>query len=632
MAKNKQKLKQNVALPNASKPEIQASTLSNPINSDFQLSPIWVYCILTLAILVAFGAGFSNEFLYWDDPMYVTENKMIQSPTFGNLIRLLTVECALNYHPITLISLWLNSALFGKGATSFIVFNTLIHLINTFLIFRFTQYLTKKNILVSFLVALFWGIHPMHVESVIWVSERKDVLYTMFFFLSCIQYIKYLEQNVRKNLIYCFIFFVLSCLSKGMAVVLPVVLLLIDYWYGKGFLTVKNITSKIPFLIVAFLFGALAIHIQGGGDLGGKIEKMSLDVALNNNYPFFERIKFGFYGFLVYLFKFFLPINQHNFYAYPDKNQYNALQYLIAPIISVLILGGVIFSYNRKKELFFGGMFFLITIVLVLQFLSVGQAILAERYAYIPYFGILFFIFYWLYEKIKSKKLLFSGSILLAIFFTYLTYRQAITYKDTKTLFLNSYKYEPNSVTVNETLSNNFGRIGDMEGVIQYGEIAMSKGANSPMITMALANAYSLKGDFSKGLGLYQKSIDNSTNQRKALVYINRAFAYSKANLFNEAAKDYTKVMELEKGEINKYLPMRAYANLRANKFKEAYDDYSGVIKNEVAIDTTYNCRAVASFNLGNKESAIKDLRMAIKLNPNYKEALVNLEKLGVKP
>ena len=171
-----------------------------------------------------------------------------------------------------------------------------------------------------------------------------------------------------------------------------------------------------------------------------------------------------------------------------------------------------------------------------------------------------------------------------------------------------------------------------MEGVIQYGEIAMSKGgANSPMITMALANAYSLKGDFSKGLGLYQKSIDNSTNERKALVYINRAFAYSKANLFNEAAKDYTKVMELEKGEINKYLPLRAYANLRANKFKEAYDDYSGVIKNEVAIDTTYNCRAVASFNLGNKEAAVINLKMAIKLNPNYKEALVNLEKLGIK-
>jgi hypothetical protein len=96
-------------------------------------------------------------------------------------------------------SLWLNSALFGKGATSFIVVNTLIHLANTLLIFKFTRQLTKDNMLVSFLVALFWGIHPMHVESVTWVSERKDVLYTLFFFLACIQYVKYIEQNQRKS-------------------------------------------------------------------------------------------------------------------------------------------------------------------------------------------------------------------------------------------------------------------------------------------------------------------------------------------------------------------------------------------------------------------------------------------------
>jgi protein O-mannosyl-transferase len=631
MAKNKQKIKQNVALPHASKPEIQSSTLSNPRNSDFHLSPTWIYGILTFFVLLAFGAGFSNDFVYWDDPLYVLENNMIQSPTMANLGKLLIVECALNYHPITLVSLWMNSALFGKAATSFIIVNSFIHLINTFLIFQFTQYLTKKNVLVSFLVALFWGIHPMHVESVIWISERKDVLYTMFFFLSCIQYIKYLEQNARKNLIYCFIFFVLSCLSKGMAVVLPLVLLLIDYWNGRDFITVKNISSKIPFLIVALMFGALAIHIQGGGDLGGRIEKMSLDTALHDTYPFFERIKFGFYGFLVYLFKFFIPINQHNFYAYPDKDNYNALQYIIAPIISVIILGEVIFSYNRRKELFFGGMFFVITIVLVLQFLSVGQAILAERYAYIPYFGILFFVFYWLNEQIQAKKLIFFGSIILAIFFTYLTYKQAINYRNTEILFLNSYKYEPNSLIVNETLTNNFGRTGNIEEVIKYGEVAVSKGTNSPMITMALANAYSLKGNLPKSLELFQKSIENSSNQRRALAYKNRAAAYERANLFSEAVKDYTKIIEVEKGEINKYLPMRAYANLRANKFKEAYDDYSRVINNEVGIDTTYNCRAVASFNLGNKEGAINDLRMAVKLNPNYKEALVNLKKLGVK-
>jgi protein O-mannosyl-transferase len=632
MAKNKQKVQQNVILPRSSKSETKVSTLPNPINSDFQLSPIWVYCILILSVLLAFGAGFSNEFLYWDDPMYVTENKMIQSPTLTNLIRLLTVECALNYHPLTLISLWLNSALFGKGATSFIVVNTFIHIINTFLIFRFTQYLTKKNILVSFLVALFWGIHPMHVESVIWISERKDVLYTMFFFLACIQYAKFLEQNERKNLIYCFIFFVLSCLSKGMAVVLPIVLLLIDYWYDRSFLTLKNIVSKLPFFIVALLFGLLAIHIQSGGDLGGKIEKMTLDVALSNLYAFGEKIKFGFFGFLLYFFKFFFPINQHNFYAYPNIDKYNAIQFLLAPVLSILILGGIFLSYNRKKEVFFGGMFFFITVVLVLQFLSVGQAIVAERYTYIPYFGILFSLIYFLNQKIKTAKILLLGSSIMATLFIYLTYRQVITYKNTGTLFLNSYKYEPDSPTVNENIANHFGRIGDMEEVLKYGEFAVSKGVNSSSLYLALANAYSIKGNLTKGLELYQKSIDNSPNHRKILAYNNRAFTYFKAGLFDEASKDYTKIMELENDRVSTYLPLRASANLKGNKFKEAYDDYTKLVTIGLAIDTTYNNRAVARFSLGDRDGAIKDLKEALRINPNYIDVRENLVKLGVKP
>lgn len=224
MAKNKQKPKPNLPLQTSSTPQTMAYSAPKTSENNFSLSSTVVYIILAVAVVISFAAGFSNGFVNWDDQMYATENVMIQNPTLANLIRLLTVECALNYHPLTVASLWLNSAFFGKASTSFIVVNTLIHLVNTFLIFRFSQQLTRNNILVSFLVALFWGIHPMHVESVTWVSERKDVLYTLFFFLACIHYVKYLEKNERKMLIYCFVFFVLSCLSKAMAVVLPLVL------------------------------------------------------------------------------------------------------------------------------------------------------------------------------------------------------------------------------------------------------------------------------------------------------------------------------------------------------------------------------------------------------------------------
>ena len=554
MAKSRQK--SSTVSPSINIPKTANVVANKAGENNFTLSPTVAYAILAVCVLVAFGAGFSNGFVNWDDQMYATENIMIQKPTIANLIRLLTVECALNYHPLTVASLWLNSALFGQASTSFIVVNTLIHLVNTFLIFRFSQQLTRNNTLVSFLVALFWGIHPMHVESVTWVSERKDVLYSMFFFLACIQYVKYLEKNERKMLIYCFVFFVLSCLSKAMAVVLPLVLLLIDYWFDKGFLTIKNITNKIPFFIVALLFGALAVHVQGGGNLGGRLEKMTLDVALSNVLTLGDRIKFGFYGFLVYIFKLFIPINQHNFYTYPSADQYGAIQYITAPIWALGSLGGAVAFYRRKKEVFFGIMFFFFTIVLVLQFLSVGGAILAERYTYIPYFGILFTIFYWLNQKVSSKIILLSGSAVVALGFMYLTYKQTLTYKDTGTLFANSYKYEPNSPVVNENLANHFGRSGEIDQVIRYGEFAASKGVQSYALMGALANAYYLKGNYPKALDLYQKSIDNSPPHRKFVAYYNRGIANRDGGNFAQSAEDFTKAMELGQDKVA-YLPLR---------------------------------------------------------------------------
>jgi len=631
MAKNKQRPNQSTP-PQATKPKSVAATLPNQsADNSFSLNPVVASIIIGVAVLISFWAGFSNDFVLWDDNMYVTDNIMVQNPTFANLIRLLGVESALNYHPVTMASLWLNSALFGKGAASFIVVNTLIHLANTLLIFKFTRQLTKDNILVSFLVALFWGIHPMHVESVTWIAERKDVLYTLFFFLACIQYVKYLEQNQRKFYIYCFVFFVLSCLSKAMAVVLPLVLLLIDYWFDRGFITVKNITSKIPFFIVALLIGALAVHIQGGGNLGGRIEKMTADVAIANVFTMGTKLKFGFYGFLVYIFKMFVPINQHNFYGYPATDQYNAIQFVTAPIWAFIILGLGVLAYKRQKAVFFGIFFFFFTILLVLQFLSVGGAILAERYAYIPYFGGLFVVFYVLNQKVQAKNLILGGSAIVALIFMYLTYKQTLTYKDTGTLFANSYKYEPTSPVVNENLANHYGRSGEINNVLLYGEYALSKGVDSYALNGALANAYYLKGDYKKALDFYQKSIDKSPEHRKFIAYYNRGIANRDAGNFEQAASDFTTAMDMGENKTA-YLGMRAFANLKANKFKEAYNDYTRMIDLGMSVDTAYNDRAVARYSLGDTEGAIKDLKEVMKRNPNYVDARNNLIKLGVQP
>jgi hypothetical protein len=251
---------------------------------------------LVVATLVAFVGGFGNDFVRWDDNSYVTENPLVQHPTLANLVRLLRAECAFNYHPLTMASLWLNSALSGQAATSFIITNTMLHIVNTVLVFFLARKLAKGDQFIAFFTALLWGVHPMHTESVTWVSERKDVLYSLFFFASCIQYVKFTELGKRKFWISALLLFILSCLAKGMAVMLPLVLILIDHWCDKEPLSVKRLVQKVPFFIVALLFGLLAIHVQSGGDLGGLIERLSQtgESAIKAGLSIGQRICFGF--------------------------------------------------------------------------------------------------------------------------------------------------------------------------------------------------------------------------------------------------------------------------------------------------------------------------------------------------
>jgi protein O-mannosyl-transferase len=630
MSKNKNKTRQQSPQSNTlSANRNTTNTVSELPSSGFSLNPNLAFGLLAGLVLISFWSAFSNDFVMWDDQMYATENKMIQDPTFANLKRLMGVECALNYHPLTMFTLWLNAFLSGaKDATPFVFTNILIHIINTILVFVFARQLTKNNVLISFLTALLWGVHPMHVESVVWVSERKDVLYTMFFFLACIQYVKFIESDNRKYYFIAFILFILSCLSKAMAVVLPLVLILIDFWYDR--FSVKNLINKIPFFIVSLIFGWIAVKVQGGSDLGGLLEKMTKDVAISSVYSLWQRICFGFYGMLIYIGKFFVPINLHNFYAYPPMDQNSAVQYITAPFFGLIVLGSAYLMRNSRKEVFFGIAFFFFTIMLVLQFLSVGGAILAERYSYIPYFGLAFGVLLLMNKYIKNQQVLLGIGALVAVIFMYRTYEMSKTYKDTGALFGNSYKYEQDSAVVNENLANHYGRTGSIDLVVRYGEVALQKGVKSYALLGALGNAYHLKGDNKKALQFYADCIQNSPDYRRGVAYYNRGIVNRAAGNYADSVNDFANAMKRVDDSLQ-YLPYRAYSNLLAKNYDASVRDYSVMIERKMSLDTAFNNRAVSRYSLGDANGAISDLREAVKINPNYGEARGNLAKLGVK-
>ena len=295
----------------------------------------------------------------------------------------------------------INSNIFGfEFVRSFIITNTLIHLLNVLLVFWFVLLLLKnkfeillpkvgKPLFVAFITALLFSIHPMRVESVIWVSEREDVLYSFFFLVACINYLKYLDfEKQRKYLIYSFLLFLASCLSKGQAVVLPIVLLLLDYWRERKF--ERNVfIEKLSLLVLFLLFGLIATNVQSGGNFYGLLHNIGVAgyaTVDSEKVPITKNFTFAGYGFMMYYYHLLFPFKLSSFYLY-DPFENVSIEYFMGLLFMIAVVTFGIYNYRKNKAITFGIGFFVITIVLVLQIMQVGLAIMADRYTYLPYIG-----------------------------------------------------------------------------------------------------------------------------------------------------------------------------------------------------------------------------------------------------
>jgi hypothetical protein len=342
-----------------------------------------ILIITLVAYLPVFKAGF-----VWDDTNYVQNNQQIRSIDLESIFSKYVMG---NYHPLTMLAFAVEYKFFGLNETGYHIINLLLHLANVLLVY-YAAFLLSKKTNVALITALLFGIHPLHTESVAWISGLKDLLYTSFFLGAYIFYLKYLGEKQNRFYLLALLLFLFSLFSKAMAVSLPVLLLLTDYFKDRK-IGIKILIEKIPFFLLAIIFGVVAIFAQRSSEA---IQDLS-------NYSFLQRIVFAGYGFITYLWKFFLPVYQSAFYPYPVKNGESiSLQFYIYPLLALGILAFAIYSLRFTKRIFFGLIFFVITIGLVLQLLPVGEAIMADRYSYIPSIGIFYLAgagFYWLWNK-----------------------------------------------------------------------------------------------------------------------------------------------------------------------------------------------------------------------------------------
>ncbi|WP_083421958.1 tetratricopeptide repeat protein [Arsenicibacter rosenii] len=601
--------------------------------------------VLAVAVLAAFSFGFKNDFVDWDDMEYVVENPLFLYPGVYGWGSLWKTVVALNYHPLTVISLALNYKLFGSAATSFIITNVLIHIANTLLIYRFGQRLLQTGPLpklaetpwVAFFTALIWGIHPMHVESVIWVSERKDVLYTLFFLLACLTYLRYRRENVRTWLWVTLGLFTLACLSKAMAVVLPLVLILIDYWqegsHSRKAFSPAALAEKIPFFGLSLLFGWIAVDVQKGGDFYGMLQILEQKSAVSA-LPFSWRwLVYGSYGFVMYLVRLVLPVGLSAFYPYPDRVALVPVEgvYWIGPVVFAAALGLLVWGLlTQKRLLVFSLGFFLVTIILVLQFMTVGTAMMADRYSYLPYFGLLFGGIAFLANALLANPSgqtpfrLIAGAFAVACF--YLTTRQVAVWQNTETLWTHALTEYPACDQIHEGLGDYYGKRNEIDKAIEHFSAALADGTERFHVYEGLGNAYGLKGELDKAIPMFDKAI--SMNGSRSDLFYNRGITIMRARP-EEAVLNFDKAMQLDPANDTLIRPNRAYALLLAKRYPESIAEYNTVLQAKPADATAWHNRGVCRFNTGDRVGAIADIRKAIALKPDYAEARSNLQAIN---
>jgi len=526
--------------------------------------------VILLLTLMVYSNALKNEFLVnWDDDGYILNNPTVQQLNKESVKEIFTSFHMGNYHPLTTLVYALEFKWFKFIPKSYHFINLLFHLLNVGLVYLFIKGLTKKNIVALITCALF-ALHPMHVESVAWVSELKDVLYTFFFLLSLIFYLRFSDNKHFTSYVVSLLLFVLSLLSKSAAVVLPLVLILTDYIQNKK-IEIKSLMLKMPFFLLSLLFGIIALKSQDA-----QAQHLTPDYSAVNS--FFV----GTYALSVYIFKFFIPLQLSAFYPHPVLNGSSLpLLYYLSPLLIAAFVYAVFRIVKDKKAVLFGMLFLFVTIVLVLQFFPVGGAIVAERYTYVPYIGLAFIFachFEYVYNKLRDNRAMLTSALaVIVILFSVLSFSRTSVWANGITLFDDVIEKTPDAFYAYH-----------------------SRGI-----------AYYYAGNYTESLKDYNKAIE--LNKSYGLTFYNRGLTQMMLKNNKDAQSDFTRTIELIPTHDQAYND-RAIATYNLGQFDDAIKDYSKSIALNPENTKAYYNRGVTWYRLNNKSNACADWQKASQL------------------
>jgi protein O-mannosyl-transferase len=610
------------------KPQVKQSTSQNIQTTSPHTSTSGIRWLLA-ALAITFAVyipSLSNQYVNWDDDPNITENPNLENLHSGTLSNIFSIEKGTvigNYNPLPIATFALEKKLTGKLDPRTTHWgNLLLHLACVALAFWLLRCM-GIGIFGAFVGALLFGIHPMRVESVAWATERKDVLFGFFFFLALIYYTKWIEATTGKTKYYIIVLLmaVLSCYSKVQAVALPLAMLTLDYWFKRP-INFKLLIEKIPFWALSLVFGLINVYT------------LSINKSLDDTtqYNLIQRLSIGFYSFCVYLYKLVIPYPMEPMYPYPKSIPI----YIYLAVIAFFAFWYFIWrQYKAERRIWvFAALFFFFNVMFVLQVVGAGQGYLADRFTYIPYFGLFALIAWFSDDRLRqistSPTLLYTAVTGLLLICAVVSVKQIAIWQNGETLWSHVIKYEGKTIALPWGNRGHYYRgINQFEKSLQDYSTAITITPDKPdfynsrgktYFDMAMSGKFGAKSneylqnaltDYSKGV-----SIEKNIPKNKAELYINRGAAYGASNQLDKSIADFAEAEKLDTTNKNLYLN-RSLAYFNARQFELAIKDQSKLISMDPLNANMYYERGLCKRLLNRNADAIPDLTEAIQLKPD---------------
>jgi tetratricopeptide (TPR) repeat protein len=609
----------------AARERIKFEVLNEPVHSasSSRKTTLLLAFLLILATLALYSPTLHNGFVNYDDPAYVTANAHIrQGLSWSNIRWAFTATVEANWHPLTWISHMADVQFFGLNPAGHHVVSILLHVINVLLLFFLLHRATGYTMRSAVVAALF-AVHPLNVETVAWVAERKSLLCTLFFLLALWAYGWYVRQPGVARYLSVALLFALGLMAKPMVITLPFVLLLLDYWplqrVGK---TSKFFAEKIPLFAMSAASALITVYAQHrGGALG-------ITVAL----PLNLRVKNAIYSYLAYIFKGIWPSHLAVFYPHPE-NSLGTWKVLAATVVLFMITV-LVWHFREKRYLLVGWFWYLGTMVPVIGIVQVGRQAMADRYVYIPFIG-LFVIVVWLVADLfalvrVSRVAAIAITVAILSGYAAASYIQIGYWRNSITLFAHALQVTTNNGIAEDNLGAALMDVGRPDLAFSHFEAAVRLVPQLSTPHYNLATILHRQNQLDAAMHEYQLALTYTLDPTEAAqAHNNLGVLLTQQNQSTAAIAEFTAAIAANPDEQNSYLG-RGSLEYQEHSLDAAFADFSHAAQIAPS-PVAYFWLGRTLEDKGDLQAAVHAYEAALSMAPDMNDAQTRLEDLRLK-